>query len=84
MRAQAIDAAAANYEKYQDLGHPEIPDFLYTVKQPWSAGFGRANLAYDEDQVYKLGRKIQRLRETNAQLCQMEINMNGPAGQGLF
>jgi hypothetical protein len=83
-RAQAIEAAAANYEKYQDLGHPGIPDFLFTVKQPWSAGFGRANLAYDEDQVYKLGRKIQQLRETNAQLCQMEINMNGPAGQGSF
>jgi hypothetical protein len=84
MRAQVIEAAASNYEKHQGLNHPDIPDFLYTVKQPWSAGFGRANLAYDEDQVYKLGRKIQRLRETNAQLCQMEINMNGPAGQGSF
>jgi hypothetical protein len=51
-RAKVIEAAASNYEKYQDLSHPGIPYFLYTVKRPWSTGFGRANLAYDDDQVY--------------------------------
>jgi hypothetical protein len=45
---------------------------------------GQANLRYDEDQVYRIERKIQQLRETNAQLCQMEINMDGPTGQGAF
>jgi hypothetical protein len=83
-RTRTIEAAAAHYEKHQDKNHKSIPDFLYTVKQPWSAGMGQANLRYDEDQVYRIERKIQQLRETNAQLCQMEINMDGPTSQGAF
>jgi hypothetical protein len=74
-RAKIIDTAViVNYEKHKDKNHESIPDFLYTVPQPWSSGFGPANLAYDEDQVYRL-----------TSLCQMEINSkHGHAGQGSF
>jgi hypothetical protein len=66
-----------------DRNSPQIPDFLYNVKTPWSSGYGQANDAYDQYKIYTYQQRIAQLRNTNARLCQMEISFSqhGPTGQ---
>ncbi len=75
------DAAAA---RQRDRNSPQIPLFLFNVKEPWSSGHGQANDAYDQDKIYGYEQRIAQLCTTNARLCQMEISssQHGPTGQG--
>ena len=84
-RARIIDAAAAAYEK--DRNSPQIPDYLIPVKTPWSSWEGHARMAYDQHMVEQYLDRVERIRASNATLCQMEISSqpkHGPAGQGRF
>ena len=82
-RTQVIrDAEAA---RNLDRNSPRIPAFLLNVKTPWSSGYGQANDAYDQDKIYGYKQRIAQMRNTNAQMCQMEISsslQHGPTGQG--
>ena len=75
------DAAAA---RKRDKNSPQIPLFLFGVKEPWSSGYGQANDAYDQDKIYGYEQRIAQLRNTNARLCQMELSssQHGPTSQG--
>jgi hypothetical protein len=75
------DAAEA---RQRDKNSPQIPLFLFNVKEPWSSGCGQANDAYDQDKIYCYEQRIAQMRNTNARLCQMEISSSkhGPTGHG--
>jgi hypothetical protein len=66
-----------------DRNSPQIPHFLFNVKTPWSSGYGQANDAYDQHKIHEYEQRIAQLRNTNAQMCQMEISssQHGPTGQ---
>jgi hypothetical protein len=81
-RTKIIDAAEE--ARNRDKNSPQIPLFLFNVKTPWSSGYGQANDAYDQDKISGYKERIAQMRNTNAQLCQMEISssQHGPTGQG--
>jgi hypothetical protein len=79
-RTSVIDKAEAT--RQLDRNSPRISDYLYTIKTPWSSGYGQANDAYDQHQIHTYQQRIAQLPNTNAQLCQMEISSkHGPTGQ---
>jgi hypothetical protein len=58
--------------------------YLAGVKFPWSSDHGRAPREYDDDQVDQIKEQIDKIRTTNAALCQLEYTATkgGPGGQG--
>ncbi len=68
-RTNIINKAEA--ARQLDRNSPQIPHFLFSVKTPWSPGYGQANDAYDQDKIYGYEQRIAQLRNTNARLCQM-------------
>jgi hypothetical protein len=60
------------------------PAYLAGVKFPWSSDHGRAPREYDDDQVDQITEQIDKIRTTNAALCQLEFTATkgGPRGQG--
>ena len=60
------------------------PAYLAGVKFPWSSDHGRAPREYDDDQVDQITEQIDKIRTTNAALCQLEYTAtkHGPRGQG--
>jgi hypothetical protein len=74
---------SAEEARLLDRNSPQIPHFLFNVKTPWSSGYGQANDAYDQHKIYEYEQRIAQLRNTNAQMCQMEISssQHGPTGQ---
>jgi hypothetical protein len=80
-RTSIIDKAEA--ARQLDRNSPQIPDYLYTIKTPWSSGYGQANDAYDQHKIFTYQERIAQLRNTNARLCQMGISssQHGPTGQ---
>ena len=81
-RTRTINNAAE--ARQRDKNSPQIPLFLFNVKEPWSSGHGQANEAYDQDKIYGYEQRIAQMRNTNARLCQMEISSSkhGPTGHG--
>jgi hypothetical protein len=60
------------------------PAYLAGVKFPWSSDHGRAPREYDDDQVDQIKEQIDKIRTTNAALCQLEYTATkgGPGGHG--
>ncbi len=60
------------------------PAYLAGVKFPWSSDHGRAPREYDDDQVDQIKEQIDKIRTTNAALCQLEYTATkgGSGGQG--
>ncbi len=58
------------------------PAYLAGVKFPWSSDHGRAPREYDDDQVDKIKEQIDKIKRTNAELCQLEYTAT-KGGPGL-
>ena len=77
-RNKAIAAAEA-----KRLAGKVGPAYLAGVKFPWSSDHGRAPREYDGDQVDQIKEQIDKIKRTNAELCQFEYTATkgGPGGQ---
>jgi hypothetical protein len=78
-RDKAITAAEATR-----LAGKIGPAYLAGVKFPWSSDHGRAPREYDDDQVDQIKEQIDKIKRTNAELCQLEYTATkgGSGGQG--
>jgi hypothetical protein len=77
-REKAITAAEADR-----LSGLDGPTYLAGVKTPWMSDRGHAPIHYDVYQVDRLQSQIERIRSSNAVMCQLEYTANkgGPGGQ---
>jgi hypothetical protein len=78
-RDKAITAAEA-----KRLTGKTGPAYLAGAKFPWSSDHGRAPREYDDDdQVDQIKEQIDKIKRTNAELCQLEYTATkgGPGGQ---
>ncbi len=59
------------------------PNYLSGVKSPWTPDRGHAPIHYDAHQVDRLKSQIERIKSSNAAMCQLEYTANkgGPGGQ---
>jgi hypothetical protein len=59
------------------------PMYLAGVKFPWTPDRGQAPIHYDTYQVDRLQSQIERIKNSNAAMCQLEYTANkgGPGGQ---
>jgi hypothetical protein len=59
------------------------PAYLAGVKTPWTPDRGHAPIHYDVFQVDRLQSQIERIKSSNAAMCQLEYTANkgGPGGQ---
>jgi hypothetical protein len=59
------------------------PDYLAGVTYPWTSDRGQAPIHYDVYQVDILQSAIDKIKDNNAVMCQLEYtaNKSGPGGQ---
>ena len=75
---KAITAAEADR-----LAGLDGPTYLAGVQTPWTSDRGHAPIHYDVFQVDRLQSQIERIKSSNAVMCQLEYTANkgGPGGQ---
>jgi hypothetical protein len=59
------------------------PAYLAGVKSPWDAHLGHAPVHYDHHQIDAIARQIEKVKSSNAVMCQLEYTATkgGPGGQ---
>ena len=62
------------------LAGKPIPDYLEGVKPPW-IGMGNAYRHYDENEIFKRTKRIEKIKRLNAEHCQQEHIANMPSSQ---
>ncbi len=74
---------AINHAELERIAGRMGPDYLAGVKFPWTPDRGQAPIHYDDYQVYVLNSKIEKIKNENANMCQLEYTANkgGPGGQ---
>ena len=74
---------AINYAESERLAGKIGPCYLAGVKFPWTPEGGHAPIHYDEYQVDMLQSRIDKIKNDNAVMCQLEYTANkgGPGGQ---
>ncbi len=74
---------AINHAEFERLAGQIGPDYLAGVPYPWYSDRGQAPIHYDVYQVDILQSAIDKIKDNNAVMCQLEYtaNRSGPGGQ---
>ncbi len=74
---------AINHAEFERLAGLIGPDYLAGVTHPWYSDRGQAPIHYDVHQVELLQSSIDKIKDNNAVMCQLEYSANkiGPGGQ---
>jgi hypothetical protein len=74
---------AINHAEFERLAGLIGPCYLAGVKFPWTPDHGHAPIHYDDYQVDMLKSRIDKIKNCNAAMCQLEYTANkgGPGGQ---